>query len=156
MGEHYSQLLGLVDPWTIADVALNTKACTLTITLAERRDAQLPCPECGTAVSRYDHGEMRTWRHLDTMQFTTTIKARLPRVSCETHGVKTVAIPWADAHARWTLLFERFAIDVIEGTANITRAMALLKINWEQVQAIQARGVERGLARRAEEEIKHA
>jgi transposase len=67
--------------------------------------------------------------------------------------VKTVTVPWADAHARFTLLFERFAIEVLKGTSNITRAMALLKIGWEQAQAIRERAVERGMARRIDEPI---
>lgn len=155
MADHYSQLLGLVDPWSIADVELDVEQCTLMITLSESRDAHLLCPECGALSPRYDHGEIRSWRHLDTMQFKTTIRARLPRIKCATHGVKTVAVPWADAHARWTLLFEAFAIEVMLGTSNVTRAMALLKIGWESTQAIRERAVERGLARRTAEPIVH-
>ena len=89
------------------------------------------------------------------MQFTTEIVTRLPRVSCAQHGVKTVAVPWADMHARWTLLFESFAISVLQSTSNVTRAMALLRIGWEQAQAIQERAVKRGLARRKEETVEY-
>ena len=50
--------------------------------------------------------------HLDTMQFTTLIRARTPRSDCPEHGVKTVSVPWAAPQGRFTVLFERFAVEV--------------------------------------------
>ena len=104
LGDHYSQLLGLVEPWTIEDIDLNVEQATLDIHILEKDDACFSCPECGTASKLYDHAPERRWRHLDTMQFTTEIVARLPRVTCKVHGVKTVCVPWADPHARWTFI----------------------------------------------------
>ena len=156
LGDHYSQLLGLVAPWTIADIDLSVEKATLDIHVVEKETNSFPCPDCGTIAKLYDHAPPRRWRHLDTMQFTTEIVARLPRTLCKEHGVKTIAVPWADASTRWTLLFEAFAIEVLLGTSNITRAMVLLKIGWDSAQAIRARAVERGLARRTEEVIRYA
>ena len=153
LGDHYSQLLGLVAPWTIADIDLDVEKTTLDIHVVEKNGASFPCPECGTIAKMHDHAPARRWRHLDTMQFTTEIVARLPRISCKEHGVKTVAVPWADALARWTLLFEAFAIEVLLGTSNITRAMVLLNIGWDSAQMIRERAVTRGLLRRIEEVI---
>ena len=153
LGEHYSQLLGLVAPWTIRDVDLNVEKATLDIHVEEKGAGTFQCPECGTASAGYDHAPTRRWRHLDTMQFTTEIVARLPRISCAEHGVKTIAVPWAEGSSRWTLLFEAFAVEVMLCTSNITRAIALLKISWDSAQTIRARAVERGLARRGEETI---
>lgn len=155
MEDHYSQLLGLVAPWTVRDVVLDVEKATLDIHVVENDGASFPCPECATSSPLHDHAPERRWRHLDTMQFTTEIVTRLPRISCSVHGVKTVTVPWADAHSRWTLLFESFAIIVLQSTSNITRAMALLRIGWEQAQAIQKRAVERGLARRKEEMVEY-
>ncbi len=39
----------------------------------------LICPECGSSCSQADLAPERTWRHLDTMQFTTELRARVPR-----------------------------------------------------------------------------
>lgn len=151
--DHYALLLGLAAPWTIRTVELDAERKTLDIHIVERGDFLFPCPQCHTPSPLHDHAPTRRWRHLDTMQFTTEIVAHLPRISCAEHGVKTVAVPWADAHARWTLLFESFAVAVLLGTSNITRAMALLRIGWRQVQMIRERAVERGLARRREEKV---
>lgn len=151
--DHYSLLLGLAAPWTVRNVVLDVERATLEVHVIERAGAPFPCPECAAPSPLHDHAPERRWRHLDTMRFTTEIVARLPRVSCSAHGVKTAAVPWADAHSRWTLLFESFAIEVLLGTSNVTRAMALLRIGWGQLQAIRERAVERGLARREGEPV---
>lgn len=151
LGNHYAQLLGLVAPWTIHYIELDVAKTTLALHIIEAKGTSFPCPECGTTAKIYDHAPVRRWRHLDTMQFMTEIVASLPRISCIEHGVKTVTVPWADALSRWTLLFEAFAIEVLLGTSNITRAMVLLKIGWDSAQMIRERAVERGLARRAAE-----
>jgi len=103
LGEHYSQLLGLVAPWTIRDVDLDVEKATRDIHVVEEGAITFPCPECGAASKGYDHAPTRRWRHLDTLQFTTEIVARLSRISCAEHGVKTIAVPWAEGSARWTL-----------------------------------------------------
>ena len=73
-----------------------------------------PCPACGAQLPVYDHAAERAWRHLDTCQFVTYLHARPPRVDCPDHGVRQVRLPWAERHARFTLLFERLAIDVLK------------------------------------------
>jgi transposase len=152
---HYALLLGLAEPWAVSGVRLDTESQTLEIRVAERGASRFPCPECGAPSTLHDHAPERRWRHLDTMQFRTEIVARPPRVSCPEHGVGTASVPWAGAHSRWTLLFEAFAVDVLLGTSNVTRAMALLRVGWGQLHAIMERAVERGLAARAEEDVPH-
>ncbi|MHB1445470.1 MAG: transposase family protein [Acidimicrobiales bacterium] len=71
-------------------------------------------PECNASLGVYDHAEERSWRHLDSCQFLTYLHARPPRVECATHGVRQVALPWAEPHSRFTTLFEHVAIDVLK------------------------------------------
>ena len=53
------------------------------------------------------HGyEERPWRHLDTMQFETLIRARVPRVRAADGRTEMVRVPWAQERRRWTLMFE--------------------------------------------------
>lgn len=156
LGAHYARLLGLTDPWIVADTVLNTEKQTLDIRITTRSDVSFPCPACGKDVPVYDLREERRWRHLDTMQFTTTIIARIPRITCPKDKVKTVRTPWAGDRSRFTLLFERFAIDVLLATTNVTRAMGVLRISWDQVQLIEERAVARGMARRkTNDDLKH-
>lgn len=145
--EHYSQLLGIHSPWRIGTVDLKLGEQRLDITV-EYDDDQCACPECGNRCPKHDDREMRTWRHLDTMQFATYLHCQLPRARCKEHGVKSVQPSWAGKHSRFTLLFEGFAIRVLLAARSVEEARKLLKLNWHQVNDIKARAVERGLARR--------
>ena len=102
-------------------------------------------PYCGQACPQADLAPERTWRHLDTMQFTTELRARVPRSHCSKCGIKTISVPWAGKHSRFTLLFEAFAIEVLQACSNVKRAAQLLRLSWETAHMIMARAVERGL-----------
>jgi transposase len=82
------------------------------------------------------------------MQFATYLHCQLPRVRCKEHGVSSVQPPWAGKHSRFTLLFEGFAIRVLQAARSVEEARKLLNLSWHQVNDIKARAVERGLARR--------
>lgn len=116
---------------------------------------QVECPTCGRSCSIKDHREERHWRHLDTMQFETIIKSRVPRSECPEHGVKTINISWAEPNSRFTLLFESLAINIMLAAKSLKEAAKLLRLSWDQVHHIQTRAVERGLVRRDLEEIKY-
>ena len=64
-------------------------------------------------------------------------------------------VPWAAPHGRFTLLFERFAVEVLLASATVSQACALLGISWDTAQQIMERAVERGLDRRQLEGLKH-
>lgn len=71
----------------------------------------------------------------------------LKRVNCPEHGVRQVRVSWAEPKARFTALFERFAIDVLLETS-ITGATEILRISWDEAHHIMERAVARGMARR--------
>lgn len=152
---HYALLLGLVPPWTVVNVDLKLDEKRVDISVVWPVDHQVECPECGRSCSIRDHREERQWRHLDTMQFQTIIRSRIPRSECLEHGVKTIKAPWADSGSRFTLLFERFAIDVIIASKSLKGAGKLLGLSWDQIQLIQCRAVERGLLRRDLSDVKN-
>lgn len=146
--EHYEQLLGLTPPWKVSRLNLDVEHLRIEIDVIWPPGEPAICPECGTSCAIKDHRDERTWRHLDTMQFQTLVRCRVPRSECPEHGVKTIRVPWAEAGSRFTQLFERFAIDVLLAARSVSQAQDLLRLSWDQVQAIQERAVERGLARR--------
>lgn len=151
---HYRALLGLDDSWEVETVDLKPDLKRVEISL-RHRGGKVLCPDCGKECSRADLAPERQWRHLDTMQFETLLRARVPRVDCSECGVKTAAVPWAGKHSRFTLLFEAFAIEVLRACSSVSQACALLGLNWETAHAIMERAVERGLARRSLEEVKY-
>jgi transposase len=153
--KHYAQLLGVGSPWEVKNVELKLTQKKVEIELGWQWGAAAKCPECGRECSIHDCAPERTWRHLDTMQFTTLIRARAPRADCPEHGAKTMKVPWAEPHGRFTLLFERFAVEVLLASASISQACALLDISWDTAQQIMERAVERGLDRRQLDGLKH-
>ncbi len=152
--EHYGQLLGVETPWDISSIDLNMQDHCVDVVI-EYTDDQGPCPECGTICPKHDDRKKRTWRHLDTMQFSTYLHCEVPRVRCDTHGIKTVTIPWAGKNSRFTLLFEAFAIRVLTASRSVEEARKLLGLNWHQVETIKGRAVQRGLARRKKNTIRY-
>jgi transposase len=145
---HYAQLLGLTADWDVRDVKLDVEKKGVEIAVAWRKGRKVSCPECGTACTVADHAPERRWRHLDTMQFTTEIRARTPRADCPSCGVKTTSVPWAGKHSRFTLLFEAFVVEVLLMSRDVGAAGKLLGLSWSSVQKIMDRAVERGLDRR--------
>ena len=81
----------------------------------------MPVLTASSSLAVYDHADEREWRHLDTCQFLAFLHARPPRVECPEHGVRQVTLPWAEPMSRFTILFERLAVDVLRA-ANVTRA----------------------------------
>jgi transposase len=145
--ELYRHLLGLEPPWTVARVELSVQAGRVDVWAEHPRGVRWPCPQCESPLSVYDHGEERTWRHLDSCQFLTYLHARPPRVICPQHGVHQVALPWAEPMSRFTILFERLAIEVLN-ECNVGGAARLLRLSWDEVWHLMERAVARGLARR--------
>jgi transposase len=60
----------------------------------------------GKQYKLYDHREERQWRHLDLWQYKTFILASVPRYKGE-DGIKTLEVPWSDAHERMTWMLEK-------------------------------------------------
>jgi transposase len=153
--KHYALLLGIGSPWEVKAVELKLEEKKVQIELSWQWGASAKCPECGRECSIHDCAPERTWRHLDTMQFTTLIRARTPRSNCPEHGVKTMQVPWAAPQGRFTVLFERFAVEVLLASASVSQACELLGLSWDTAQEIMGRAVERGLERRQLENLKH-
>lgn len=151
--QHYGLLLGVEHPWEVENVDLNMEGKNVEIAVRWSPRHKVICPQCQQECSMKDRLEERTWRHLDTMQFETRIRCRVPRAYCPEHGVKVVRVPWGEPGSRFTKLFERFAIEVLQASQNISRACDLLGLSWYQAHRIMERAVERGQHRRDMEEL---
>jgi transposase len=148
----YETILGLVEPWYVAEVEVLSEAEEIRVHVEWREGAGLVCPECGQPAPGYDRAEERRWRHLDTCQFRTVLCARVPRVACPTHGVRQIRVSWAEDRSRFTLLFEALALRVLRETT-LSGMAALLRLSWDEADGIFRRAVARGLARRRREPV---
>ncbi len=137
----YQAILGLREPWTVERVELKEAEQSVEVWVAEKAGTTFTCPECGERARIYDCSERR-WRRLDTCQFTTILCARVPRVECAAHGVKTVRIPSAEPGSRFALLFERLAISWLR-EATPSAGTRRLGISWDEAHGIMRRAVAR-------------
>jgi transposase len=150
----FAKLLALDHPWRVRRVALDTHRRRIDLWLAHRRNATFTCPECGRPAPLRDHAATRAWRHLDHGGCPTWLHTNLPRVACPTHGVRRVRVPWALPGSRFTIAFERHAIDVLLET-DVLGGARLLHVSWDEAWNIMERAVERGKRAKKRRVIAH-
>jgi len=148
--ELYQQILGLSSPWTVSDVQLDHDSQEIRVRVEHPRGAKFCCPECSAELPCHDHAAERRWRHLDSCQFKTVLIARTPRVKCPEHGVRNATLPWAEKGSRFTIMFERFAIDVLMAAQTVKGAQGILRTSWDETWHILDKAVERGKSRKCE------
>jgi transposase len=153
--ELYRQILGLERPWFVSRVELKLDDQRADVFVEHDAGVSWACPQCDRALACRDHAEERTWRHLDTCQLKTYLRARVPRVDCPEHGVIQVRTPWAEARSRFTLMMERFVIDVLQQCATVQGARRILRMSWDEVWGVMSRAVARGQRRKQVRVIPH-
>jgi len=150
----YRHLLGISAPWEVSRVELSVKGERVDVWATHTKGTRFACPKCDVVLPVYDHTEERSWRHLDSCHFATYLHAKTPRVQCATDGVHQVALPWAEPMSRFTVLFERLAIDVLK-ECDVVGACRILGLSWDEGWHLMERAVARGLLRRPVEAPVH-
>ena len=110
-------------------------------------------PTDATKRAHINDWSERQWRHLDTCQYETIIKARIPQLKFSDGTVEELTVPWAERYSRVTTLMAAFVIKLLEACPTTQAVCALTRLSWSTVNAIMASAVERGMLRRTEEEI---
>lgn len=127
--------LGLQAPWKITDVTFKTND-------AARRELHLRIgfvtgskfkDETGVDCTVHDTIE-RQWQHLNFFEHHCFLHCKVPRITTSEGKVRTVDVPWARAQSGFTLLFEAFALALIEREMPVTRVAQILGVhpqrNW--------------------------
>lgn len=140
----YQQILGLQSPWKVESVELKREAGEIEVRV--RCEQTRWMSESGERL--HVHGyEERRWRHLDSCQFRTFLVAKVPRLKYPDGRTELVRVPWAEKNSRFTMLFERLAIDLLQ-QCSVKAACEILRIGWDASDGIKQRAVRRGLRRR--------
>ena len=105
--------LGLMPPWTVTGSDFDPEAKRLDIQIDFTPGSRFPCPTCGAADCPAYDTERMTWRHLNFFQHQAYLNARVPRVRCDTCGVRKVHVPWARPDSGFTLLFEALLMTML-------------------------------------------
>ncbi len=128
----FTSALGLVAPWEVDKVDLNTARRRIDFEVRCQAKA-LACPYCGAAEQRIHDRLRRSWRHLDFFQFEAWLHADVPRVACAVCGKTSQAgVPWAREGSGFTALFEALALALCRELP-VRQAAALLRCADKQL-----------------------
>ena len=150
--EFYRHILGLESPWSVNNVDLDMTANRVVVRVEIDRTTKWFHPETQEPATVHKWTERR-WRHLDTCQFETIIEASVPSVKYRDGKIEEVAVPWADRYQRFTKLMEQAVIIWLRACGNVDKVAATMRLDWQTVNRIMERAVERGLLRREDEPI---
>ena len=64
--------------------------------------------------------------------------------------MRNATLPWAEKGSRFTIMFERFAIDVLMAAQTVKGAQGILRTSWDETWHILQKAVERGKSRKCE------
>lgn len=147
--EFFAGVLGIAAPWKVAGVERDEAAGKITVEVCFER-------ALAGDLGGHLHGYVeREWRHLDTCQYKTFIRARVPRVKRPDGTTAELEVPWAERFARVTRMMEAHVIEVLREARSHASAARLLGMGEGRLDRIMARAVQRGLARREETPTAH-
>lgn len=149
----YEQLLGLESPWSVKSVDLSLKEQRVVVEVVLKRGQLWVDPTDHTKRAHINGWSERQWRHLDTCQFETIIKARVPQLKYSNGTVEELTVPWAERYSRVTLLMEGFVIKLLEVCPTTKGVCEFTRLSWSTVNAIMLSAVERGMLRRSDDSV---
>jgi transposase len=143
----FSQALGLQAPWTVASVRFEQ-------TLDAQRQLHLHLEftkgskfkdATGIDCPVYDTTE-QSWQHLGFFEHHCFIHAKVPRITTSVGKVRLVPVPWARSGSGFTLLFEAFAMALIEREMPVNRVAEILGVYPQRVWSVFNHWVSQAIA----------
>jgi transposase len=147
--ELFSLALGLEEPWYVEAVDLvevvdsSTKVLDISINFHKGHEFVF---DDGHKGKGYDTEE-KSWRHLDFFQHRCYLRARVPRVVRSDGKVRQVSVPWARPGSGFTLLFEAFAMLLIEREMPVSKVADCVRVTAPRVWRVFDYWIERARSR---------
>jgi transposase len=151
----YEALLGLKTPWSVKAVEVSLEEQRVIVEVELKRGQVLADPTDSTKRAHINGWNERHWRHLDTCQFETIIKARVPQLKYSNGEVEELAVPWAGRYSRITTLMEAFVVKLLQVCPTTKGVCKITRLSWSTVNGIMVSAVNKGLLRRSEEPVPH-
>lgn len=128
--------LGLEEPWYVEKAEFHEEEPAIHICVGVQKTAQFVCPKCGGTTVRYGYEDKeRVWRHGDCMFYPTYIHCRRPRIQCPHCGVIQLNAPFERSGSRFTLMFEGYAMLLLESMP-VARAARVLRCDEKSLTNI--------------------
>jgi len=125
----FTQALGLLPPWYVEKIKFDkesNESKRLHIYLRFERGSRFT-DESGKQCLVHDTLE-RTWQHLNFFEHACYLHANVPRIKTSTGKIKQVNVPWARPNSGFTLLFEAYAMGLIEDEMPVNKAAHQLRV----------------------------
>lgn len=112
--ELFTMALGLTEPWRVSKAEFETVGNSQELHLwIEYTKGYKFSVGNSAPQTAYDTVEKK-WRHLNFFQHKCYIHAKVPRIRTSDHEIKMVEVPWARQESGFTMLFEAYAMLLIE------------------------------------------
>jgi len=122
----FAMALGLSIPWYIKEIKFDKETLRLDIYLNFTKGTKFKMDD-GNEYTAHDT-VARSWQHLNFFQHRCYLHARVPRVKQADGSIKTQAVPWARKGSGFTLMFEAFAMLLIENEMPVNKAAKILQV----------------------------
>jgi transposase len=138
----FTAALGLQAPWSVSSVDFQKSESSvfneLHIRIVYQKNATLD------SVRIHDHID-KTWEHLNFFQHRCYIHCSVPRVYDQNGKVKMLDVPWARSGSGFTLLFEAFALTLLQNGQSMSKTGKLLGVDGKLICRIMRHYVEKAL-----------
>ncbi len=133
----FSMALGLQAPWQVEEIAFSDGAMKpkeLHIRIGFLRGSRFPDAQ-GVACAVHDT-VTRSWQHLNFFEHACVLHCQVPRIKTSAGGIENVEVPWARPGSGFTLLFEAFALALIEREMPVNRVAEILRVNPQRIWTV--------------------
>lgn len=132
----FEMALGVKSPWEITSVEFSDgfPGKELHIKIDFKKGAKFQ-DESGEPCNVHDTKE-KTWKHLNFFQHECFLHCRVPRIKAKDGKVRMIDVPWARAGSGFTLLFEAFAMALIEKEMPLSKVGELLNEDPHRIWTI--------------------
>jgi len=122
----FALALGISAPWKIEEVKFDSSTSRLDIYLKFTKGHKFKA-EDGFEYTAHDTVP-RKWEHLNFFQHKCYLHANVPRVKQSNGKTETQDVPWARKGSGFTLLFEAFAMLLIENEMPVNKVAKIVKV----------------------------
>lgn len=130
--EIFGIALGLSSPWYVERVEFLDSSDSKELHLYLNFERGYHFPTSTGSSTAYDTVE-RTWQHLNFFQHRCYLHARVPRVKTEDNSIHQVSVPWARENSGFTLLFEAYAMLLIESEMPVSKVSECTKVTSPRI-----------------------
>jgi transposase len=144
----FEQALQIAQPWYVEKVVFESNASgtgkELHIHLNFTVGSKF-ADSTGVVCAVHDT-EQRDWQHLHFFEHVCYLHARVPRIRCSDGSVKQVVVPWARQGSGFTLLFEAYAMLLIEYEMPVNKVAETVGVVPHRIWRVFNHWVETALA----------